>query len=160
MDCAVPQASEFALCRFRRFDANQRGSTLVEAALVAPLMFTLILGVIQYGLIIAGHISLRAAAALTARYVVVDMGKVAWTDGYLCGSSLNTMYPSIRTTAESAIAPILDTTRLSVCVNGVNVGGLSAPQVELTYNMPLLFPYIVPQAVAGQLLIHGTTIMR
>jgi Flp pilus assembly protein TadG len=68
MDCAVTQSRELALCQFQRFGANRRGSSLVEAALVAPLMFMPLLGVIQYGLVIAGHISLRAAAALTACY--------------------------------------------------------------------------------------------
>lgn len=52
--------------RHSRTDA--RGQALVEFALVAPLFFLLIFGVIQFGILFGGQIGLSNAAREVARY--------------------------------------------------------------------------------------------
>jgi len=43
------------------------GQTLVEFALAAPLLFLLLLGIIQYGLIFSASLTLRHAAQVSSR---------------------------------------------------------------------------------------------
>ena len=52
----------------RRGSSAQRGQSLTEFALIAPLFFLLIFGVIQMGILFGGQIGLTNAAREVARY--------------------------------------------------------------------------------------------
>lgn len=54
----------------RRSTAPERGATVVEFAVVAPLLFLLLFGVIEIGRLIATYTSVSAAAREGARYAV------------------------------------------------------------------------------------------
>ncbi len=49
-------------------DTEERGQAMVEFALIAPLFFLLIFGVIQFGIIFGGQIALGNAAREVTRY--------------------------------------------------------------------------------------------
>lgn len=51
---------------------DNRGSVVVEFAMLLPATLTLVLGVIQMGLQMHGYNALRAVAADTARYTIVQ----------------------------------------------------------------------------------------
>lgn len=55
---------------------RERGSSAVEFALVAPLFFTLVFGVIEFGALLTNKISLANASRVGARY-----GSLASTNG-------------------------------------------------------------------------------
>ena len=59
----------------RRLRADESGSTIVEFAILAPVIFGLIFGVIQIGMSMQAYNSLRAVASDTARYAVVEYMK-------------------------------------------------------------------------------------
>ncbi|MBS0477048.1 MAG: pilus assembly protein, partial [Proteobacteria bacterium] len=54
---------------------DTRGTTAVEFALVAPLLITMVLGVLQAGLWMGTWNSMRSAANDTGRYVTVEYQK-------------------------------------------------------------------------------------
>ena len=56
---------------FRRFRRSDRGVALVEFALVAPILFLLVLGIIEFGFLYSGYITLTGAAREGARIAVV-----------------------------------------------------------------------------------------
>jgi len=56
---------------FRRFRRSDRGVALVEFALVAPILFLLVLGIIEFGFLYNGYITLTGAAREGARIAVV-----------------------------------------------------------------------------------------
>lgn len=56
---------------------DRRGAVLVEFAILAPLIFALMLGILQVGIGMQAQNSLRSIAAETARYAVVEYQKEA-----------------------------------------------------------------------------------
>lgn len=56
----------------RNFIKNNRGQGLVEFALILPILLILILGIMQFGFIFNGQITLNSAARDGARLAVVN----------------------------------------------------------------------------------------
>ncbi len=71
----------------RRFspDDRERGASLVEFALVAPVLFAVVFGIIDYGMMLSDTIGLRQGVREAARQATVaDFGVTA-----SCGASLS-----------------------------------------------------------------------
>jgi len=116
---------------------DERGVALIEAAITVPVVVVLLLGVIHYGYLLAGYISLRSASAVTARYVAIINP----------GVSDDTIISNV---AKGALSPELDPNRL---ITPVGLGVPPDPNlpagsqmVTLSYSMPLFFSLVVPQA--------------
>ena len=81
--------------RTRRLSASdERGTSLVEFALVLPVLMTLIFGVVEFGLVYNDYIALRQGARDAARQAVVaEFGSVTCTPiGYsTAGGTKNLM---------------------------------------------------------------------
>lgn len=56
---------------FRRFKKNERGASLVEFALVVPILLLLVLGMIEFGWLLTGWTVITGAAREGARAAVV-----------------------------------------------------------------------------------------
>ena len=56
---------------FRQLGKNERGTTMVEFAIIAMLFFALIFGIIEFGWIFNGYITLTSAAQEGARLAIV-----------------------------------------------------------------------------------------
>lgn len=66
---------------FSRYRKDENGQALVEFALILPLFLLLIMGIIQFGFIFSGQITLTSAAREGARLAVVtDPYEVADAD--------------------------------------------------------------------------------
>lgn len=91
-----------------RFRA-QRGAALVEFAVVAPLLFLLLFGVIEFGRLVATYTSVSTAAREGARYATAtgegDSGTPRYVD---CPGIL---------AAVAAKSPLLDPSQLDVTVS-------------------------------------------
>ena len=63
-----------------RFRRSERGAAMVEFAIVVLLLFTLLFGIIEFGWILNGYITLTGAARDGARIAVVrdssDLGEI------------------------------------------------------------------------------------
>lgn len=57
------------------FRSGDRGSALVETALVAPILVTLLCGVVEYGIIYVDDISLQNSARSAVRYAISNPTK-------------------------------------------------------------------------------------
>ena len=60
---------------FLRLRGDRRGAAIVEFAILAPLLFAMVFGVIQVGLQMWSYNSLRSIVADTARYTMVEYQK-------------------------------------------------------------------------------------
>jgi Flp pilus assembly protein TadG len=58
-----------------RLKTDRRGAAIVEFAILAPLLFAMVFGVIQVGLQMWSYNSLRSIVADTARYTMVEYQK-------------------------------------------------------------------------------------
>jgi Flp pilus assembly protein TadG len=121
----------------------------MEFALALPLLALLLFGIIQYGFIFSAYMSLRHGAHVTARTLS------------MAGTTLTTSNATV--IAKSAITPMLDATKLvtPVTVSSPNVGGTTnTVRVSMTYNLPLVVPFVVPGASGGSLAIDAEATYR
>jgi len=56
---------------FRRFKKNQRGASIVEFAIVVPILIALLIGIIEFGWLFTGWVIITGAAREGARVAVV-----------------------------------------------------------------------------------------
>jgi Flp pilus assembly protein TadG len=129
---------------------SKSGQTMVEFAVVMPLLAVMLFGIIQYGFIFAAHITLRNATAVGARYATLQTVPAP-------------TLTQIQNVTKSAAGPMLATNNMVVTVNtNVTVGGVSgAKSVQAQYNLKLIIPFVVPGATPGSsVTLTATTIMR
>ena len=56
---------------FRRLRKNEKGASIVEFALVLPILLALVMGIIEFGWLFNGHIMITGAAREGARQAIV-----------------------------------------------------------------------------------------
>jgi len=131
--------------RISKLYGKQSGQSLVEFALVLPILALLLFGIIQYGFIFSAMLTVRNASAVGARYAVV---------GSPSGSN-------VQAVATGAVAPMLNAGSATASVTPTNLAGNTATSVTVTYNLPLIIPFVVPGKTAGgSLTLSATTVMR
>lgn len=59
------------MSRLYKFKNNENGQTLVEFALILPILLLLVMGIIQFGMILSGQIAVTNAAREGARVAAV-----------------------------------------------------------------------------------------
>ena len=109
--------------------ADERGATLVEAALVSTVLFLLLFGIIEFGIVVLSYNSVSSAAREGARYGAVDPA------------------PAEIEAAARAMTGGLDPTRLEV---DVTLSGGETPRVtvQVRYRVDLITGLIIA-AVGG-----------
>ena len=118
------------------------GQTLVEFAIALPLLVLILFGIIQYGFIFAAYITVRNASAFGARQAVISTNNA-------------------ETAAVSALGPMLNTAKGSATLSTVTVGGIPAQSMTVTYNLPLIIPYVViGSSTPTTMVLRATTVMR
>ena len=121
------------------------GQTLVELALALPVLAVILFAIIQYGFILSTQVTLRHAAQVTSRSMT------------LSGANTN----NVNTVAQQALGPLLDSSKLDpVDLDKTTVGGTEGYQVTLTYNMPLIIKFVVPNATGNSLTLTATAVDR
>ena len=131
--------------------SDESGASLVEFTLIAPFLFMLLLGIMQYAYLMAAYVTVRSASAVGARAAVLDPMP---TDS------------QIQATVVGSLGPLLDAgnlvTPIDVDTNYTIPGSMSAAtKVSVTYNMPLFFSFVVPgTSDNGTIALNAVTIMR
>lgn len=94
--------------RFKQFWRDQQGASAVEFALIAPLLFTLLLGTIQYGSLFLVQGRMTDTARDTARRLSVgDLANESDAENY-AAAQLADMSPHFKVTAELPHPPDRD----------------------------------------------------
>jgi len=104
--------------------SRRRGQALVEFAVVLPLLALLVFAIIQFGFIIAAHITVQQASAIGAR-------RAGWI-----GSTNDA-----RAVALAALAPMLDPAKGTATLGTTVISGVGTAQtMTVTYNLPMILP--------------------
>lgn len=122
-----------------RFVRDQRGSALIEFALVSPMVIMLILGALEFGRVLQSNAGLRELAGWAGRQAVISYQIVG--DGVVGADALKT---NIRTEAARAKYNLSAGT-LGVTVNVNDITTLPTVQrvnVALTYNHTVSMPFL------------------
>jgi len=126
-------------------ETNEEGSALVEFAILLPTLLVMVMGMIQFGMILANKITLQSAAATGARYVVIHPTASAST---------------VEGIAQQAVSPMIPTSAVQAHLTNTTLNGQPAFQVKVDYQMPLILPFAVPNHVGNRLNLSATTIMQ
>lgn len=124
---------------------NQAGSVVVESALVLPVLLLIVMGVLQYGMILSAKLTVKNASAVAARTAVLD------------GATTT----EVTQAAQQAVDHIwgqLPTLNVQMVTEQIN--GKDAKRVTVTYDMPLMFPILVPGSSGGKFSVTASSVMR
>lgn len=125
------------------FLKDQRGQSLVELALVLPLLLVLLAGVLEFGRIFHDYLIITNASREGARVAVLGSDDSAINDRV------------------SLVTPGLDSTRLQTNITPEPAGRKSGTltTVEVRYSIPLIFP-IIDVVIPNPFTISARTTMR
>ena len=135
---------------FKFKTCSEKGSVLIELALVVPILILLIAGIIQFGFLLNAKIAVNSAS--------YEAAKVATLSDNPESDVINTvlMY------ASSTMPGWNFDERLSlkVDISGTNPGDIV--QVEVIYKIPVFFSDIPPFSLIGEgyAEIRGSSVMR
>jgi Flp pilus assembly protein TadG len=142
----------------KKSQTGEKGNAILEFALIAPLLFPLMLVIFDFGLYAYGFISVQNAARVA---VLRNSGGIdsATDQAAACSMALEELrgMPNIGTSFTSSCAgsPITVTSVL-LCPTTTNCSGTSASidshpaaQVTVSYSVPDLFrfPIVAPQTI-------------
>lgn len=122
---------------------NRRASATVEFAILSPVIFGLMLGVLQLGLHMHNYNAVRSVATDTARWVIVEYQK---------GNTLTDEQIESKATAYGVNAPyLLESDNLTTALTRPNtdISGTVKMQIQVSY---------VPRNVLGFLGVSSPTI--
>jgi Flp pilus assembly protein TadG len=143
----------------RRLNKNEKGNAIMEFALIAPLLFPLILVIFDFGLYAYGFISVQNAARVAALRNSGGIDSASDQAG-ACSMAIEELrgMPNIGTsfTSSCAGAPVT-VTATYLCPSPTSCSGSSASidshpaaTVTVTYSVPDLFrfPLVAPQSIS------------
>ncbi len=127
-----------SVCRYLGFSTDSAGNTAIEFAIVAPLLFTMLLGMIQFA-VIFNNISVLSNATAA--------GALLFSQGRSFSAPYSSAVSMIQSAAGSLTAAKLTITTSvngaacatdAACLTAFGQGGMPAT-VTVTYPCPLLF---------------------
>lgn len=110
------------------FRRRRRGQALVEFALIAPMLFLLIIGIIELGRLVFFYHTINNAAREGARYAIVHGENSPWDrcpSGPMPPPATNSCDPdgdNVRREIQRAASPAMCPADLSVACNGLAYG--------------------------------------
>ena len=115
---------------------DRSGSAIIEFAILAPMIFAMLFGVIQVGLQMWSYNSLRAIVADTARYTMVEYQK---------SNQLTTDQIESKATAIAVNSPydfnIDDIGTLDVTNPASDIAGMTKFQLTMSYTPPTVLDF-------------------
>jgi len=124
-----------AVSRIRAFGSSNAGSAAVEFAVVAPLLFLLLFGVIEFGRAWWAKSSLQYAAERAARFAVVCAAGACPSDGAIKTYAANQVYEQTIDSSAFSITHPAGTTCVNYSFNFAPwfVGDLDVLEGPLTF---------------------------
>lgn len=126
-----------ALLQLRR---DARGSTIIEFAILAPIMFGLLFGVIQVGLSMQSYNAMRSISSEAARFAVVEyMQGEDDSDGLPTNDVIETQTKSIANGAPYMMLSNFDADVTDAA--NQRVDGAIEKTLTVTYTPPNVLPF-------------------
>jgi Flp pilus assembly protein TadG len=114
--------------------AHRRGSVALEYAIVAPLMFAMVLGIIEYGFVFYGYSAVQTAANQTARDIAVNTSGITSAE-----STLNAKLPTWIGPSEVTVVQTTptDLAKSNIVITAVTDAGNATPIKIFTSMLPM-----------------------
>lgn len=133
--------------RIFKLRKNEKGQSLVEFALILPLLLLLIMGIIQFGLVFLGYISVSNAAREGARVGIVQT---------TYSQAQSKAIEKVNDTFE--VTPTLTKSGNAVVVSTFNPGDPFSVTVNGKVN--IIVPFLDLVFPSGEFPVAGVSIMR
>lgn len=113
---------------------HRRGAVALEFAIIAPLMFAMVLGILEYGFVFYGYSAVQTAANQTARDIAVNAASLASAQ-----ANLNARLPAWIGPSEVAVVKTntSDLTKSNIVLTAVTDAGNATPIKIFTAIMPM-----------------------
>ncbi len=121
---------------------NKKGQSMVELALVLPVLLLLFMGIVQFGFIFNGHITVTSAAREGARLAAVGYDDSAVMDRV----------------EEASVGPLLTVERFNININR-NVGSDETLSVTVLGTVDVIVP-MLNMFVGNSVDISSESVMR
>lgn len=119
--------------KFKALRSDERGTTIIEFALLAPVILGLFFGLIQIGISMQAYNSMRGVASDTARYAVIEYMKKNEVGN-------DAIKSKARQIATGAPYLLQDTVQITVT-------SVATPQVQGTFEKKILVTYTPPNVL-------------
>jgi hypothetical protein len=96
-------------------ERNERGASLIEFALVCPLLVLLLFGIVDFGTVFGEYLELRSAAREGARLAAVDNGCAADPGG--CPADPARRHADLVAATREAATGLVDSTAVAVGIS-------------------------------------------
>lgn len=122
---------------------SERGAVVAETAIVFPVLFLVLAGIIQIAMIFSANVNVRNASAAGARAGVLEDA----TDA------------EVINIAKKALVSPLDGEQLQVTPVPVTIDGINYLEVRVTYPLSIWFTKLIP-GLGTTMNINATTRMK
>jgi Flp pilus assembly protein TadG len=149
-----------SICR-RRFGRlrSSRGSTLVEAALITPLLLLLTFSIVDFGALLYIFLSLESGVSQATRYAVTGAGSPGLTREQSIIAAMRQATPTI-TLDDGAFAFSHMRPNTSTWVEGSAGGPDDIGRLTVTYTWSIMTPLIRPFFTNGQANVRVESAMK
>lgn len=120
---------------FKQFIRNRDGASIVEFAIVAPIFFLLIMGIIEFGLFMFHKVAIEAITMQVAREASLNS-----SSGYSNCNGGNDRYAYIRCYVREKASSLINGEQVQVNINTVAQGGTTVPDICLNTDPPSSTP--------------------
>ena len=120
---------------------NQKGQALVEFALILPILLLLVMGILQFGMMLNSYLTIENASREGAR-----VGIIGSTNAEIINAII-------------ATSPSLDPNKLTVTITPTNRVAGDTLTVAINYNYELIVP-IISSLLNNEVTLNSQTSMR
>ncbi|HJW84887.1 MAG TPA: TadE family protein [Anaerolineae bacterium] len=129
---------------------TERGQSLVEFALMLPVLLTMLMGTLDIGRMYFAYIAIQNAAGEGALYAAIHPNCARASDGPQCADPNNAEFRAIHESPGGAV----DWTRVTIEVEPADRSGLREGDpitIQVRYQYDILTPVISPLVTDGKL---------
>jgi Flp pilus assembly protein TadG len=147
--------------RRRRFGRlrSARGSTLIEAAVITPLLLLLTFSIVDFGALLYVYLSLESGVSQATRFAITNTATPGLTREQSIMAAMRTATPTL-TLQDSAFSFSFMAPNTSTWVNGAAGGPGDIGRVTVNYTWNIMTPLIRPFFPGGQVNVRVESAMK
>lgn len=138
---------------------SARGSTLIEAAIITPLLLLLTFSIVDFGALLYIFLTLESGVSQATRFAVTNTATPGMTREQSIMNAMRTATPTL-TLPDSAFTFSFMAPGASTFTNGAAGGPGDIGKVQVNYTWNIMTPLIRPFFTGGQINLRVESAMK
>jgi len=138
---------------------SSRGSTLIEAAFITPLLLLLTFSIVDFGALLYIFLTLESGVSQATRFAVTNTATPGMTREQSIMAAMRAATPTL-TLPDSAFAFSFMAPGASTWTNGAAGGAGDIGKVQVNYTWNIMTPLIRPFFTGGQINLRVESAMK